>query len=78
MLLTEDYKGFDGQYNFMEESMSLHSRSKLRALHLVEIDELFYVSTKNSPEERPRSSFRNGLLGWKDTYGSKEKVQRSN
>lgn len=79
MLLTEDYKGFDGQYNFMEESMSLHSRSKLRKLHLVEIDELLLVSTKNSPEERPTmDEFRTGLLSWKDTYGSNEKVQRSN
>jgi serine/threonine protein kinase len=79
MVLIDNKEGFDGQYNFIDESISLHSSEKLREIHLVEIDELLLNSTRNSPDDRPSMlEFRDMLVAWKDTYANPQKVQRSN
>jgi hypothetical protein len=79
MVLIDNKEGFDGQYNFIDESISLHNSEKLRKTHLVEIDELLFNSTKNSPDDRPSMlEFRDMLVAWKDTYTNPQKVQISN
>lgn len=79
MVLIDNKDGFDGQYNFIDESISLHTSQKLSKMHLVEIDELLLNSTKNSPDDRPSmSEFKDMLVAWIDTYANPQKVQRSN
>jgi serine/threonine protein kinase len=79
MVLIDNKDGFDGQYNFIDESISLHSSEKLSKIHLVEIDELLLTATKNSPDDRPSMlEFKDMLLAWKDTFVNPQKVQRSN
>lgn len=65
MLLAEDEKGFDGCYNYLDSSHSLHHMEKFRETHLVELDELLLDSTNNTPELRPTMrKFRERLEEW--------------
>jgi serine/threonine protein kinase len=67
MFLTMDKKGFDGQYDCMDDSHRLHSDKKYDKKHLVEIEELLIAATNNQPEYRPTmAEFRDKLVEWKD------------
>lgn len=79
ILLTDTQQGFDGQYNFLEKSISLHSFDSLSNAHLVEIDKVLTLATRNSPEDRPSmKAFKEYLVKWKETYNNPKSVQESN
>ncbi len=79
IILTGKEHGFEGQYNILDDNISLNSTDKLKEVHLVEIHELLLEATKNSPQERPSIlEFKNKLIEWKTTYGDILKEQRSN
>ncbi len=66
ILLTGNKDCFDGRYNFMDNSMSLHQFDDLKKHHLVEIDRLLTDSTANNPEDRPAmTEFCEALKEWK-------------
>lgn len=78
MFLTLDEKGFDGQYNFLDDSHRLHSNSQYSNTHLVEIDELLSIATDNDPNKRPTMvEFREALTKWKATFKNQELSQVS-
>ena len=65
MLLAENEKGFDGCYNYLDSSHSLHHMEKFKKIHLVELDELLLDSTNNTPELRPTMiEFKERLEEW--------------
>ena len=43
MFLTNDSKGFDGEYSYYSANHSLRSFEKLRSTHLVEIEEPEFI-----------------------------------
>lgn len=45
MLLTLDYKGFDGQYSYFDKTHALNKFTQLNKFHLIEIEELIRDST---------------------------------
>lgn len=78
MLLTEDDKGFDGQYNYMDESHSLSYLKKYKNVHLVEIHELLKISTDNDSDKRPNmKEFKKRLQEWIVVYKDFDKSQES-
>lgn len=75
MFLTKDEKGFDGVYNYLDESHGLRFLNKNKDIHLVEIDELLKDATANDPNARPTmKEFKERLEEWlevcSDTYKS--------
>lgn len=75
MFLTKDEKGFDGVYNFLDESHSLRFFKQAKDFHLVELDELLIDGTANDPNARPTMrEFKERLENWleicADTYKS--------
>lgn len=75
MLLTKDERGFDGVYNYLDESHSLRFINKYKDIHLVEIDELLKDATANDPNARPTmKEFKERIENWlevcSDTYKS--------
>ena len=78
MFLTLEEKGFDGQYNFLDNSHRLHNNRKYDDTHLVEIEELLVKSTDNNPDSRPTmSEFCNALKEWKRIWKDKKLSQVS-
>lgn len=78
MFLTIDEKGFDGVYNYLDESHSLRFYSKYKDIHLVEIDELLKDATANDPNTRPTiKEFKERLQKWLEVYFDKYKSQLS-
>ena len=78
MLLTDDKKGFDGVYDYLDPSHGLSYRSKYRNEHLVELEELLRDSTDNNPSHRPTiTEFKERLLKWKEIYSDFQKSQES-
>ena len=78
MFLSGDEKGFDGVYDFLDESHSLRSVSRFKKEHLAEIDELLRDSTNNDPHLRPGiHEFKERLLSWSEIAGDFEKSQNS-
>lgn len=78
MFLTLDEKGFDGPYNFLDESYSLRFNSKYEKIHLVELEKLLLSSTMNAPEDRPTiEAFKMQLTEWKQIYQNEEASQLS-
>lgn len=53
MLLSGDTKGFDGQYNWLDDTHRLHSFEPLAGEYLVEIERLLHSATDNNPVRRP-------------------------
>lgn len=53
MMLTKNERGFDGVYNFLDESHSLRFCKEYEKIHLVELDELLQDATANDPDMRP-------------------------
>ena len=78
MLLTEDERGFDGVYNYLDPSHSLRYLDKFKNVHLVEIDELLKEATDNNPEKRPTiKEFGEKLKCWQEIYLDMNKSQVS-
>ncbi|SLJ92140.1 MULTISPECIES: protein kinase domain-containing protein [unclassified Paenibacillus] len=78
MLLTEDDRGFDGVYDFLDKSHSLRFMDRFKNDHLVELEELMEKSTDNSPENRPSIDlFMKKLEFWSDVFNDYEKSQAS-
>lgn len=78
MLLTDDKKGFDGVYDYLDSSHGLSYRSKYRNEHLVELEELLRDSTDNDPNHRPTiTEFKERLLKWREVYSDFQKSQES-
>lgn len=77
MLIKNNEKGFDGQYNYHDNTHSL--RIENEDIHFVELEELITQSTDNDPNNRPNIiEFKNKLEIWLDTIEDYDKVQLSN
>lgn len=78
MFLSGDEKGFDGVYNYLDNSHGLRYKSKFIDKHLVEIDELLHDSTQNEPDLRPDiHQFHDRLVTWCEVTRDYEKSQNS-
>lgn len=78
MFLSGDEKGFDGVYDYLEQSHSLRYVSRFRKEHLVEIDELLKDATNNNPDVRPDiHEFTERLLLWREIAVDFDKSQSS-
>lgn len=78
MFLTNNEKGFDGVYNYLDPSHSLRYFKQYKNIHLVEIDELLKDSTDNNPDVRPTiTEFKERLINWIDIYSDIDKAQAS-
>ncbi len=78
MFLSGDEKGFDGVYNYLDQSHSLRYISQFKEEHLVEIDELLKDSTENNPDLRPDiHEFTRRLLQWREIARDFDKSQNS-
>lgn len=78
MLLTEDERGFDGVYNFIDKSHSLRMMDKFKEIHIVEIEEMLTSSTDNDPEVRPDiDTFKKHLEKWIKVIDDFDKIQES-
>lgn len=53
MLITGDNKGFDGKYDYKDNSYGLRYQKRTERLHLVELEKLLHDATNNIPELRP-------------------------
>lgn len=78
MFLTNNEKGFDGVYNYLDPSHSLRYLEQYKNTHLVEIDELLKDSTDNNPDVHPTiEEFKERLINWIDVYSDIDKSQAS-
>lgn len=78
MFLSGDEKGFDGVYNYLDQSHSLRYVSRFKEEHLVEIDELLRDATDNNPDIRPNiHEFANRLMIWRKIADDFIKSQNS-
>ena len=78
MFLTNNEKGFDGVYNYLDPSHSLRYLERYKNTHLVEIDELLKDSTDNNPDVRPTiEEFKERLINWIDVYSDIDKSKAS-
>lgn len=78
MFLTNNEKGFDGVYNYLDSSHSLRYFELYKNTHIVEIDELLKDSTDNNPDVRPTiKEFKERLINWIDIYSDIDKAQAS-
>ncbi len=78
MFLTNNEKGFDGVYNYLDPSHSLRYLEQYKNTYLVEIDELLKDSTDNNPDVRPTiEEFKERLINWIGVYSDIDKSQAS-
>lgn len=78
MFLSDDEKGFDGVYDYLDQSHSLRYVSRFKKEHLVEIDELLKDATENNPDLRPDiHEFTKKLLLWREVADDFDKSQNS-
>ena len=78
MFMTGDERGFDGTYNFLDESISLRFNPKYRSVHLVELEEALENATDNNPDNRPTiDEFKEQLQRWLEILADFEKAQLS-
>ena len=78
MFLSGDEKGFDGVYDYLDQSHSLRYVSRFKEEHLAEIDELLKDATENNPDLRPDIyEFTKRLLLWREIAGDFDKSQNS-
>lgn len=78
IFLTNNEKGFDGVYNYLDPSHSLRYLEQYKNTHLVEIDELLKDSTDNNPDVRPTiEEFKERLINWIGVYSDIDKSQAS-
>ncbi len=78
IFLSNNKKGFDGVYDYLDRSHSLRFMPEYKDKHTVEIDELLRESTQNVPELRPTiSDFKRKLSEWLDIFLDEERSQNS-
>lgn len=78
MFLSEDEKGFDGVYNYLDSSHSLRFINKYKDTHLVELEELLTDATNNNPNSRPTiETFKEKLNEWLEIFSDSDKSQAS-
>lgn len=78
MFLTNNEKGFDGVYNYLDSSHGLRFFERYKEVHLVEIDELLKDATDNNPNVRPTvKEFKERLINWIDICSDIDKSQES-
>ncbi len=78
MFLSNNEKGFDGVYNYLDPSHSLSYIQKYKGTHLVEIHELLKEATDNNPDVRPSIfQFKARLEEWLNIFDDEEKSQIS-
>lgn len=76
MILTDDEKGFDGQYSSIDHTHGLRFYNHLKNEYLVEIEELLYQGTTNDPKARPNTKqFGNYLSQWLSSYSDRLKKE---
>jgi len=74
MILSDDEKGFDGQYSSIDHTHGLRFYDHLKNEYLVEIEELLYQGTTNDPKARPNiKQFGNNLSQWLSSYSDRLK-----
>lgn len=65
MLITKDYKGFDGSYSYTNQMYALRLKPEFREVHLAELELLLTDSTDDNPDVRPTiEEFRQRLTDW--------------
>ncbi|QGM29326.1 protein kinase [Bacillus sp. N3536] len=78
MTLTENFKGFDGQYNYKNMHVSLENHYSDN-VHLTTLHHLLNIATSDEPSERPNAvEFFNILNKWyeiKDSFEKKSRVE---
>ena len=68
ILLTQDEKCFEGQYNFLDTKHNLEKFAHLKYVHLIEIHLLLTLATTNDPDSRiTLLEFKKWLEIWRDT-----------
>lgn len=78
MFLTGDEKGFDGVYDYRDNTHSLRSIEKYKNTHIVELEVLLRRATDNDPNNRPTMvEFQKALNEWLDIYSDYDKSQLS-
>jgi len=76
MLLSDNERGFDGPYNFLDQSHSLRFMEKYKNVHIVELEEVLGKSTSNDPNLRyDIDSFSKQLEAWLNIYEDTEKSE---
>lgn len=76
MILSDDEKGFDGQYSSIDHTHGLRFYDHLKNEYLVEIEELLYQGTTNDPKARPNiKQFGNYLSQWLSSYSDRLKKE---
>ena len=65
MLITKDYKGFDGPYSYTNQMYALRLKPEFKEIHLAELELLLTDSTNDNPDVRPTiEEFRQRLTDW--------------
>lgn len=78
MLLTRDELGFEGVYNYLDESHGLRYRKELEGEHLAELEQLLHNATSNAPEDRPSiEEFQGEIKNWIKISNNEELAQES-
>lgn len=73
MILTENYKGFEGQYNYKNSFISLENTHDGQA-HLTTLHHLLNIATSDDPDRRPTGEeFLSLLEEWHEVNNSFEK-----
>lgn len=76
MLLSLDEKGFDGQYQYNDNTIRLHSYEHLAQAYLVEIEKLLKRATDNNPDNRPTiTDFKEDLIQWVESESDSETAE---
>lgn len=79
ILLTNDTKGFEGVYDYNDETIALRKFPHLRNEHLVELEELLHDSTQHNPTSRPTmQNFYERICLWKKTKDDLQLMSISN
>lgn len=78
MFLTNDNRGFDGVYNFLDYHHSLRSIQEYTNVHTAELDILLKAATDNNPDNRPTiEQFKEQLTNWTEIYLDNDRSQAS-
>lgn len=77
ILLSDEKKGFDGSYDYLNKKISLRNHLKnkeeRKGTHLVELEQLLKKSTEYEPEKRPTMAvFRDSLKEFVDIFNNRE------
>jgi len=78
ILLTKQELGFDGEYNFLDESIALRTyKFWEKDISIARLERLLATSTKNAPEDRPTMlQFKQELEVWLRSLDNEDAMQR--